>query len=124
LATSIGKSNKGRSDKPNILVIWGDDIVLMEQHTAGTLDVWKDPFVRLRTPNMFNLRTDPYEFTHLTSNTYNDWMIRRAFLIYAVQAIAGKFAETFKEFPAVQKPNSFTIDDAMAKMSPVATGTA
>jgi arylsulfatase len=34
----------------------------------------------------------------------------------AAQAAAGKFAETFKEFPPVQKPNTFTIDDALAKM--------
>ena len=31
-----------------------------------------------------------------------------------------KFAETFKEFPAVQKPNTFTVDDAIAKMSEAA----
>jgi arylsulfatase len=48
-------------------------------------------------------------------------MFEHAYLIYAVQAIAGKFAETFKEFPAVQRPNSFTIDDAMAKMSEAAS---
>jgi len=39
-----------------------------------------------------------------------------------VQAVAGIFAETFREFPAVQKPNSFTIDDAMAKMSEASGG--
>ena len=33
------------------------------------------------------------------------------------QTAAAKFAATFKEFPAIQRPNSFTIDDAMAKMS-------
>jgi arylsulfatase len=89
----------------------------MEQRTAGTLDVWKDPFVRLRAPNVFNLRTDPFEFAKITSNTYGQWMFEHAFLVYAVQAVAGKFAETFKEFPAVQKPNTFTVDDALAKMS-------
>jgi arylsulfatase len=31
--------------------------------------------------------------------------------------VAMKFSETFKEFPPIQKPNSFTIDDAIAKMS-------
>ena len=48
---------------------------------------------------------------------YYDWMFHNAYFIYAAQAAAAKFAETFKEFPAVQKPNTFTIDDAMAKMS-------
>ena len=53
----------------------------------------------------------------ITSNTYYDWMFHNAYFIYAAQAAAAKFTETFKEFPAVQKPNSFTIDDAMAKLS-------
>jgi arylsulfatase len=97
-------------------------ITFMEQRTPGKLDVWRDPFVRLRAPIIFNLRTDPFEFATVTSNTYNDWMFQHAPLIYAVQAVAGKFAETFKEFPAVQKPNSFTIDDAMAKMSEASAG--
>jgi arylsulfatase len=47
-------------------------------------------------------------------------MIHNVYFIYVAQAAAGKFAETFKEFPAIQKPNSFTIDDAMAKMSEAA----
>jgi hypothetical protein len=42
--------------------------------------------------------------------------VRARVLIYAVQAVAANFAETFKEFPSVQRPNSFTIDRAMAKM--------
>ena len=38
--------------------------------------VWAEPFVRLRLPKIFNLRTDPYEFADITSNTYWDWMSR------------------------------------------------
>ena len=41
---------------------------------------------------------------------------------YRHTAAAAKFAETFKDFPVVQKPNTFTIDDAMAKMSDAAAG--
>jgi arylsulfatase len=43
-------------------------------------------------------------------------MIHNAFLIYAAQAGAAPFAATFKEFPPIQKPNTFTVDDALAKM--------
>jgi arylsulfatase len=66
---------------------------------------------------MFNLRTDPYERADVTSNSYYDWLLHHAYLIYASQMIAGEFAATFKEFPPVQKPGSFTIDDALSKMS-------
>ena len=64
---------------------------------------------------IYNLRTDPYEFATVTSNTYDDWMMRHAFVIYVAQAAAAKFAETFKDFPRVQKPNTFTVDDALAR---------
>jgi arylsulfatase len=36
--------------------------------------------------------------------------------------VVAKFVETFKDFPAVQKPNSFTVDDALAKLSEAASG--
>jgi arylsulfatase len=106
------------SDDGDVLAIRMDNwkLVFMEQRTPGKLDVWRDPFVRLRAPIVFNLRTDPFEFAQVTSNTYNQWIFERAYLVYAVQAVAAKFAETFKEFPPVQKPNSFTIDQAMEKM--------
>ena len=84
--------------------------------------MWADPFIRLRVPKMFNLRTDPYEFADTTSNTYWDWVIHHAYLIYGAQVVAKKFAEIFKEFPSIQKPNSLTLDDAMAKMSEAAGG--
>ena len=91
-------------------------IVFMEQRLQGTLGVWAEPFVRLRLPKIINLRTDPYEFAPITSNSYYDWMIHNAYFIYAAQAGAAQFAATFKEFPPVQKPNTFTVDDALAKM--------
>jgi arylsulfatase len=92
-------------------------IMFMEQRTSGTLAVWQDPFVPLRAPNIYNLRTDPFEFATVTSNTYYEWMFHHAFCAYAAQAVTGKFLETFKEFPPVQKPNTFTVDQALEKMS-------
>jgi len=34
----------------------------------------------------------------------------------------GKWGETFKEFPPIQKPNTFTLDDALKSMEGAATG--
>ena len=93
-------------------------IVFMEQRTAGTMAVWGDPFTRLRMPKIFNLRTDPYEFASTTSNTYWDFFLHNAYFIYVAQTAAAKFADT----PPVQKPNTFTVDDAIAKMSEAASG--
>jgi arylsulfatase A-like enzyme len=112
------------SDDGDMLAIRYDNwkLVFMEQRTKGTLQVWAGPFVRLRVPKIFNLRTDPYEYADITSNTYWEWLLRNAYFLYGAQAAAGKFAETFKEFPPIQKPNTFTVDDAIAKMSEAVGG--
>jgi arylsulfatase len=97
-------------------------VVFMEQRCQGTMQVWAEPFVPLRLPKLFNLRTDPYEFANTTSNTYWDWCFQHGFLILAASSVVGKFLETFKEFPPVQRPNTFTIDQAMEKMHEAASG--
>jgi arylsulfatase A-like enzyme len=111
------------SDDGDVLAIRFDNwkFVFMEQRCQGTMQIWAEPFTRLRVPKIYNLRTDPYEFADITSNTYYDWFLHNAYFVLVAQAAAGKFAETFKEFPSVQKPNTFTIDDAMAKMSQAAS---
>ena len=65
----------------------------------GTFRVWMEPFVPLRVPLIFNLRRDPYERAEITSNTYYDWMLDRAYLLVPAQAYVGKFLKTFKEYP-------------------------
>ena len=94
----------------------------MEQRCKGTLQVWAEPFTRLRLPKIYNLRTDPYEFADVTSNSYYDWFLYHAYILYGAYAIADKFAETFKDFPPIQKPNTFTIDDALAMMRSTSAG--
>jgi arylsulfatase len=42
---------------------------------------WVNPFTPLRAPELVNLRTDPYERADITSNTYREWMLDRAFLV-------------------------------------------
>ena len=88
----------------------------MEQRCPGTLLVWGEPFTVLRIPKLYNLRTDPFERADITSNTYWDWYMSKAYMIMAAQAVVQPFLETFKEFPPRQKAASFTIDQAMEKM--------
>lgn len=98
-------------------------IIFMEQRAQGTLGIWLEPFTRLRAPKIYNLRTDPYEYADITSNSYYDWYVREcgAFFISGT-AVVQAFAATFKDFPPIQKPNTFTIDDAIAKMSETVAG--
>ena len=107
------------SDDGDVLGIrWNNwKIVFMEQRCKGTMQVWAEPFTTLRCPKIFNLRTDPYERADVTSNTYWDWMIHHAFFVYGASAAAAQFMGTFKEFPPAQLPGTFTVDQAMQKMS-------
>ena len=88
----------------------------MEQRAEATLQAWIEPWTPLRIPYLINLRRDPYERAMLTSNTYFDWMIDRAFAFVPAQAYVARFLETFREFPPRQKPASFTIDQVMERM--------
>jgi arylsulfatase len=92
-------------------------MIFMEQKSPGTFRVWMEPFVPLRVPLIFNLRRDPYERATITSNTYFDWLIDRAFLLVPAQAYVGKFLGTFQEYPPRQKPASFSLDQVMEKLT-------
>jgi arylsulfatase len=98
---------------------YGDwKILFMEQPVAGTFRVWQQPFVPLRVPFIFNLRRDPYERATITSNSYYDWMIDRAYMLVPAQAYVAKFLETFHEFPPRQKAASFSLDKVMEVLAP------
>ncbi|MCA9038048.1 MAG: arylsulfatase, partial [Planctomycetaceae bacterium] len=92
-------------------------LVFLEQRAAGTLQIWSEPFISLRLPKIFNLRTDPFERADITSNTYYDWLLDHAFLLVPAQDYVGKFLMTFKEFPPRQKAASFNLDEVMQKLS-------
>ncbi len=87
-------------------------IVFAEQRAIG-LDVWQDPFVLLRFPKLFNIRSDPFETADHESISYPKWRIEHAFLLVPAQQYIGQFLASFKEFPPSQKPGSFSIDDVV-----------
>jgi arylsulfatase len=94
-------------------------IVFMEQRAPGTLRVWAEPFVTLRVPKIFNLRTDPYERADITSNTYYDWLFDHVFLLVPAQDFVGQFLASFKDYPQRQKAASFNLDEVFKKMKEI-----
>jgi arylsulfatase len=111
------------SDDGDVLALRFDNwkVVFMEQRTAGTLELWADPFVPLRVPKIFNLRTDPFERADVTSNSYYDWFIDNVYIALAGNFVLTEFLQTFVEFPPRQKAATFTIDQAMAKLEAALT---
>lgn len=111
------------SDDGDLLALRFDNwkVVFMEQRVPGTLQIWAEPFVALRVPKLFNLRTDPFERADTTSNTYYDWFLDNDYIALAAQALVAQFLATFSEFPPRQKAASFTIDQAVAKLEAALT---
>ena len=106
------------SDDGDLVALRYDNwkLVFMEQRVTGTLQVWFEPFVPLRAPKLYNLRTDPYERADVTSNTYWDWFLDRAYLAIPAQKIVADFLSTFIQYPPRMKAASFTIDQVQARL--------
>jgi arylsulfatase len=145
--TLNGKSFKVHLDGTNLLpffkgsasaspreefLYWSDDgdlmalrvrdwkITFMEQNVEinpkAPLGVWQGNFTQLRGPNLYNLRADPFE-RGTDSILYANWQAHRAFMFVPAQAIVAKYLESFKEFPPRAKAASFTVSDAMDKIT-------
>lgn len=95
--------------------------VFLEQRASGTLQIWLEPFVELRVPKLFNLRTDPYERADQTSNTYFDWFLDHIFLLVPAQVYVARMIASLQDFPARQRPPSFSVDQVLAKLQAGAT---
>ena len=79
-------------------------------------DTVRDAYHRMQKPprfELYDLRSDPYERAEITSNTYFDWMIDRAFLLVPAQEYVGNFLMTFKDYPPRMKAASFSLDKVM-----------
>ncbi len=112
------------SDDGDLLALRFDNwkAVFMEQRVTGTLQVWFDPFVTLRVPKLYNLRTDPFERADITSNTYFDWLFENDYLLLAATAMVTQFLDTFEEFPPRQRAATFSIDQAVDKLQSFLAG--
>ncbi|MHC4803926.1 MAG: arylsulfatase, partial [Planctomycetota bacterium] len=96
-------------------------LIFLEQRVEATFQAWAEPFVPLRVPLIFHLRRDPYERSQVTSNTYYDWLLDRAYLLVPAQAYVGEFLATFREYPPRQKAASFSLDQVMEKLQTAGT---
>jgi arylsulfatase len=96
-------------------------VVFAEQREHG-LNVWQEPFVPLRFPKLFNLRSDPFETADHEGMDYERWRAEHAFVLLPAQEYVGQFLATFKAFPPSQKPGSFSIDQVLESLQSGAQG--
>lgn len=100
MAAKPAKATK--SDKPNILVIWGDDIGI------ANLSCYSHGVMGYRTPNIDRLAKEGMMFT----DSYGEQ-----------SCTAGRSSFiTGQSVFRWQHPNSFTIDDAIAALTEASSG--
>jgi len=94
-------------------------LVFSEQRSHG-FGVWEEPFVDLRLPALYDLRSDPFERANHESIGYPQWRVERVYLLVPAQAYVANWLSTFKDFPPRQKPASFSLDQVMQKLTEAA----
>ena len=105
------------NDDGDIVAIrWNDWKVVYKENRGEAFGVWREPFTDLRVPLIFNLRRDPYERAQHNSNTYNDWLLDRVFIIAGANAIAQQFLLTMRDYPPSQTPGSFNLDSMQKRI--------
>jgi arylsulfatase len=121
---------KGDSDKypRKEFLYWTDDgdlaalrydkwkVNFMVQRAHG-FDVWEEPFVTLRVPQLIDLHADPFERGPEEGIDYSHWRLDRVYLLVPAQAYVGQWISSFQQFPPRQKPASFNLGDAIQKLS-------
>jgi len=99
-------------------------VAFLEQNTEispeAPAGVWTGQFTKLRTPKLYNVRSDPFE-RGPSSMEYTLWMTHRVFIQVPAQALVARYLDSFKDFPPRAKPASFTVNDAMEKIEAGAT---
>jgi arylsulfatase A-like enzyme len=92
------------------------------ENRGEAFGVWREPFVELRIPLLFNLLRDPFERAQHNSNTYNDWFLDRPFVIAPLQGMAAKFLMSMKEYPPSQTAGSFNLEKIQKQIEAGAGG--
>ncbi len=84
--------------------------------------IWDSPYVKHRYPLITNLRADPFEKASVrgASMTYEEWRIRRAYLVVPALGFVGAFIASFEDHPPRGKPASFSVGDALKSIETAA----
>jgi arylsulfatase len=106
------------SDDGDIIAVRVDDYKFqLAVQRANQMELWAEPFVKLRVPHIMNLRRDPFERADFNSNTYWDWVVDHIPQMYLMQEVVAQQVEDFVKFPPRQKPASFNLDAVMQQVA-------
>ena len=106
------------SDEGDLMAIRHGDwkVHFVEQRGEGFL-AWQEPFVPLRLPKLFNLRSDPFENADIASQMYyTKWRGDRFFMLLPAGALVQRWLQTLVEFPPRQRPDPWGVGDVLDKL--------
>lgn len=95
----------------NLAAIRVDDwkVMFLEQRARGP-QIRSEPFVQLRSPYVFNLRSDALERAIHASGDYQRWALKHSFILVPAQLALQRFISTFTEYPPRQMPGRFSFE--------------
>jgi arylsulfatase len=93
-------------------------ITFLTQECNG-FDVWDCQYTSHRAPRITNLRADPYEFAQQANASWNyqEWVFWRGYIYVPAQQYVAAFVKSFEQFPPRGLPASFSVGDALKKIS-------
>jgi len=103
------------SDEGDLMALRYDDwkIHFMEQRAEGIL-AWQEPFVPLRLPKLFNLRSDPFENADIAAQMfYSKWRADRLFMLLPAGALVQQWLKSLAEFPPRQRPEHWSVGNVL-----------
>ncbi|MCC6794836.1 MAG: arylsulfatase [Candidatus Hydrogenedentes bacterium] len=113
----------------NEFLYWTDDgdlaairlnrwkMTFLEQEHKG-FDVWNREYTRLRVPNIYDMRMDPFE-RGTESFLYSKWQTEHLFLQVPLQGYVMNWVQSFKDYPVRQKLTSSNLEDVIARLTAV-----
>jgi len=106
------------SDEGDLMALrYGNWKVHFVEQRAEGVEVWQEPFVSLRLPKLFNLRSDPFENADVAADMfYGKWRVDRAFLLLPAGALVQQWIRTLTEFPPRQRPDHWSVGDVLEKL--------
>jgi arylsulfatase len=90
-----------------------------QHHSYGPetpLGVWQAPFSTMRQPNIYHMRSDPFERA-TDSILYSKWQADHVFYLVPIQGVVAKYLESFKAFPPRCRLASFSVDQVMQNLT-------
>jgi arylsulfatase len=84
------------------------------------MEIWENPFVMLRLPKLFNLRSDPFETADHEGMDYKRWRLEHLFLLLLGAAVRRPVPGHVQGILAGAATGSFGIDQVLRQVTPSA----